>query len=47
MVIYMKFEKQVAEAKKKQLEARMTRDIIFIILGVIFLAISIISAYLK
>lgn len=40
----MKFEKQVMEAKKKKLESRIIRDVVFIILGVIFLIISIIGA---
>ena len=37
----MKFEKQLEDAKKKQLANRIARDAIFIILGIIFLAISI------
>lgn len=41
----MTFEKQVKEAKKKQLENRIIRDAIFIILGIAFLVISFLSAY--
>lgn len=41
----MTFDKQVKEAEKKKIKYRITRDIIFIVLGVIFLAISILSAY--
>ena len=37
----MKFEDQVKEAKAKKLQYRILRDIIFIILGAIFLIISI------
>ena len=37
----MTFDKQVKEAKQKQLESRITRDVVFILLGIIFLAISI------
>ena len=43
----MTFEKQVQEAKVKELETKMLRGFIFIILGVIFLIISIVSAYYK
>ena len=43
----MTFEKQVKEAKVKELEAKMLRGFIFILLGVIFLIISIVSAYYK
>ena len=41
----MTFEKQVKEAKEKQLTNRIIRDIVFIILGVFFLLISILVAY--
>ena len=41
----MTFKKQVKEAKNKQLENRLFRDIIFIILGITFLIISFVSAY--
>ena len=41
----MTFEKQVIEAKKKKLLSRMTRDITFIVLGIIFLIISILVSY--
>ena len=41
----MTFEKQVEEAKRKKLEGRMTRDIIFILLGIIFLIISFVISY--
>ena len=40
----MTFDKQVKEAKSKQIESRIVRDAIFLILGVIFLLISIFSA---
>ncbi len=40
----MKFEKQVKEAKKKQLENRIIRDVTFIVLGIVFLTVSIIMA---
>ena len=43
----MKFEQQVKEAKAKKLEYRILRDAIFIILGIVFLIISIFSAYAK
>lgn len=43
----MKFEQQVKEAKAKKLEYRMLRDIIFIVLGIVFLLISIFSSYAK
>ena len=35
----MTFDKQVEEAKKKKLKSRITRDVVFIILGITFLAI--------
>ena len=38
----MKFEDQVKEAKVKKLQYRILRDITFIILGAIFLIISIV-----
>ena len=41
----MTFEKQVKEAKEKQLVNRFIRDITFVILGIVFLLISILSAY--
>lgn len=41
----MTFEKQVKNAKEKQLQNRIIRDAIFIILGIVFLIISIFSAY--
>lgn len=40
----MKFEKQVKVAKKKQLENRIIRDVTFIVLGIVFLTVSIIMA---
>ena len=40
----MKFEKQLEDAKKKQLANRIARDAIFIILGIIFLVISIFNS---
>lgn len=39
----MTFEKQVKEAKEKQLKSKITRDVIFLLLGIIFLVISILS----
>lgn len=41
----MTFDKQLEKAKEEKLKYRLIRDIIFIILGIIFLMISIISAY--
>lgn len=41
----MTFDKQVKEAKKNQLMSRITRDIVFMVLGIIFLAISIFLSY--
>lgn len=41
----MTFDKQVEEAKKRKLESRIIRDMIFIILGIIFLALSFLAAY--
>ena len=40
----MTFDKQVEIAKEKKLESRIIKDAIFIILGIIFLLISIFSA---
>ena len=37
----MTFDKQVKNAKEKQLQNRITRDIVFMLLGLTFLAISI------
>ena len=37
----MTFEKQVKKAKEKQLQYRITRDVVFILLGITFLTISI------
>ena len=37
----MKFEDQVKQAKVKKLQYRILRDVTFIILGIIFLVISI------
>ncbi len=41
----MTFDKQLEKAKEEKLKYRLIRDIIFIFLGIIFLLISIISAY--
>lgn len=41
----MTFDKQVEEAKKRKLESRIIRDMTFIILGIIFLALSFLAAY--
>ncbi len=43
----MTFEKQLKDAKKKKLENRIIRDVVFIILGITFLIISFVSAYNK
>lgn len=43
----MTFEKQLKNAKKKKLENRIIRDVVFIILGITFLIISFVSAYNK
>ncbi len=43
----MTFDKQVEEAKKKKLKARITRDVVFIILGITFLAISIVMSVVE
>ena len=40
----MTFDKQVELAKQKKLENRIMRDVIFLILGIIFLLISVFSA---
>lgn len=40
----MTFDKQVKEAKEKQLQSRIVRDVVFLILGITFLAISIFSS---
>lgn len=40
----MTFEKQVKTAKEKQLQNRIVRDIIFLMLGITFLTFSIFSA---
>ena len=40
----MTFEKQVKEAKEKQLQSRIIRDVIFLLIGIIFLTISIFSS---
>ena len=37
----MTFEKQVKEAKEKKLQYRIIRDVTFILLGIIFLIVSI------
>ena len=37
----MTFDKQVEQAKKEKLMSRVRRDIVFILLGIIFLIISI------
>lgn len=43
----MTFEKRLKDAKKKKLENRIIRDVVFIILGITFLIISFVSAYNK
>ena len=42
-----KYMETIEEAKRKKLESRMLKDMIFIILGIVFLIISIFSAYNK
>ncbi len=37
----MTFDKQLKEAKAKQLENRIIRDVVFLMLGLVFLGISI------
>lgn len=41
----MKFDDQVKKAKEEKLKYRITRDLLFIALGIIFLIVSIILAY--
>lgn len=43
----MTFDKQVEKAKKNKLKARITRDVVFIILGITFLAISIVMSVIE
>ena len=43
----MTFDKQVEEAKKKKLKSRITRDVVFIILGITFLAISVVMSVVE
>ena len=41
----MTFEKQVEKAKEEKLKYRIIRDVVFIILGIVFLAISIFVSF--
>ena len=41
----MTFDKQVEKAKGEKLKYRITRDVIFIVLGITFLVISIFVSY--
>ncbi len=41
----MTFDKQVEKIKEEKLKHRITRDIIFITLGIVFLVISIFISY--
>ena len=41
----MTFDKQVEKAKEEKLRYRITRDVIFIVLGITFLVISIFVSY--
>lgn len=41
----MTFDKQVEKAKEEKLKHRITRDIVFIVLGITFLVISIFISY--
>lgn len=41
----MTFDKQVEKAKEEKLKHRITRDIVFIALGITFLVISIFMSY--
>ena len=43
----MTFDKQVKEAKKKKLENNITRDILLILAGIIFLVITIYIKFYK
>ena len=36
----MTFDNQVKKAKEEKLKMRITRDIVFIVLGIVFLALS-------
>ena len=44
-VVIMTFDKQVEKAKEEKLKYRITRDVIFIVLGLTFLVISIFVSY--
>lgn len=41
----MTFDKQVEKAKEEKLKHRITRDIVFIVLGITFLVISVFISY--
>lgn len=41
----MTFDKQVEKAKEQKLKHRITRDIVFIVLGITFLVISVFISY--
>ena len=43
----MTFDKQVTKAKEEKLKYRITRDLVFIVLGITFLLISIAVAHNK
>ena len=43
----MSFDDQVKKAKEKQLQHRITRDIVFVLLGLTFLAISVFSSIME
>ena len=41
----MTFDKQVEKAKEEKLKYRITRDVMFIVLGITFLVISVFISY--
>lgn len=41
----MTFDKQVEKAKEEKLKHRITRDVVFIVLGITFLIISVFISY--
>lgn len=41
----MTFDKQVEKAKEQKLKHRITRDVVFIVLGITFLVISVFISY--
>ena len=45
MEVNMTFDEQVKKAKGQKLENRIVRDVVFILLGLIFFIVSIVMAY--